>query len=70
MNDLANRLIKHRAKYRLTQKELADRCGVSAQTISCIERGYQKPNKVTLAKIEMVVGGENGTVQHITDQEF
>lgn len=70
MNDLANRIINYRAKHRLSQKEMADRCGVSAQTISCIERGYQKPNKLTLAKIDLVVGGENGTIQHITDQEF
>lgn len=67
MNDLANKLVAYRAKYRLTQKELATKCGVSGQTISCIERGYQKPNRVTLAKIEAVVGGENGTIQHFTD---
>ena len=67
MNDLANRLINYRAKHRLSQKELADKCGVSAQTISNIECGYQKPNKVTLAKIDLVVGGENGAVQHIAD---
>ncbi len=67
MNDLANRIINYRAKHRLSQKEMADRCGVSAQTISCIERGYQKPNKLTLAKIDLVVGGEDGAVQHIAD---
>ena len=58
MGSLADRLVMYRAKYRLTQKELAERCGVSAQTIHSIENGYQKPTKVTLAKILMVVGGE------------
>lgn len=70
MNNLANRLILYRAKNRLTQAQLADLCGVSGQTISCIERGYQKPNKVTLAKIELVIGGEDDAIQHFADQEF
>lgn len=58
MSDLGDKLIMYRAKNRLTQGELAKKCGVSTQTISCIERGYQKPNRVTLAKIIMVVEGE------------
>lgn len=60
MNDLATRLVMYRAKYRLTQADLAKKCGVSTQTISLAERGLQKPNRVTLAKILMVVGnGDN-----------
>ena len=60
MSDLANRLVMYRAKYRLTQADLAKKCGVSTQTISLAERGLQKPNRVTLAKILMVVGnGDN-----------
>ena len=66
MNDLAKELVMYRAKYRLTQSELAKKCGVSTQTISLAERGLQKPNRVTLAKIRMVVGENDGS-QHITD---
>lgn len=62
MSKLADRLIVYRAKHRLSQKELAERCGVSSQTIHSIENGYQKPSKVTLAKILMVVGGDKDEI--------
>lgn len=48
----------YRAKHRLSQKELAEKCGVSAQTIHSIESGYQEASKVTIAKIELVIGKE------------
>lgn len=67
MSDLANRLVMYRARNRLTQKELAEKCGLSAQTIHGIENGYQKPNKVTLAKIMLVVGGEKNENQHFAN---
>lgn len=57
MDELANKMIMYRAKHRLTQEQMAKRCGVSTMTISLIERGIQKPNRVTLAKIQMIVGG-------------
>lgn len=56
MATLQERMIQYRAKERLNQQELADKCGVSKQTIYSVENGYQTPNKVTAAKIEMVVG--------------
>lgn len=62
VNKLADRLVLYRAKHRLSQKELAEKCGVSAQTIHSIESGYQKPSKVTLAKILMVVGGDRNEI--------
>ena len=55
---LSDRMIKYRAAERISQQELADRCGVSKQTIYSIENETQEPSKVTLAKIEMVVGEE------------
>lgn len=55
---LAKRMIEYRAKERIKQQELADRCGVSKQTIYSIENGLQEPSKVTLAKIELVIGKE------------
>lgn len=69
MTELANRIVAYRAKNRLSQAEMANKCGVSTQTISLVERGQQKPNRVTLAKIEMIIGkGETGNEgQHIAD---
>lgn len=53
---LQERMVNYRARNRLSQGELADLCGVSKQTINSIENGNQEPSKVTLAKIELVVG--------------
>lgn len=55
---LQERMIEFRAKERINQQELAERCGVSKQTIYSIENEMQEPSKVTLAKIELVIGKE------------
>lgn len=55
---LQERMIEYRAKERINQGELAERCGLSKQTINSIENGVQDPSKVTIAKIELVVGKE------------
>ena len=52
---LAEQMIEYRAKERISQKELANRVGVSLQTINSIENGMQEPSKVTKAKIELVI---------------
>lgn len=57
--NIGSRLVEYRAKHRLSQAEMAQKCGVSTQTISLVERGAQKPNRVTLAKLEIVIGKEN-----------
>ena len=56
--NLQERMIEYRARERITQVELAERCGVSVQTVCAVENGHQDPGKVTLAKIELVVGKE------------
>ena len=56
---LQDRMIEYRARERISQTELADRCGVSYQTINSVENGTQDPSKVTVAKIELVVGKED-----------
>lgn len=58
MADLKDRMIQYRARERINQQELADRCGVSKQTIYSVESGLQDPSKITLAKIELVIGKE------------
>lgn len=59
---LQERMKVYRAKNRVTQKELAKLCGVSAQTIWSVEKGDQEPSEITRIKIELVVGrdSENG----------
>jgi transcriptional regulator with XRE-family HTH domain len=58
MTDLGKKMTAYRAKHRLSQKELADMCGVTLQTISNIEREVQSPSRVTEAKIQLVIGEE------------
>ena len=55
---LQDRMIEYRARERISQTELADRCGVSYQTINSVENGTQDPSRITLAKIELVIGKE------------
>lgn len=56
---LAEKMIYYRARERITQTELARRCGVSLQTINSIEKGSQTPSKMTMLKILMVVEDSN-----------
>lgn len=55
---LQERMVQYRAKERISQTELAERCGLSYQTINSVENGTQEPSKVTQAKIELIVGKE------------
>lgn len=52
---LSERMIEYRAKERISQRELAERVGVSLQTIHHVENGLQEPTKLTKAKIELVI---------------
>lgn len=62
---LSEKMVLYRAKERITQAELAKRCGLSLQTINSIESEQQSPSKVTIAKINLVV--DNNESQHIED---
>lgn len=53
---MQERLKKYRYDNVISQRELADRCGVSLQTINSIENGTQEPSLLTVAKIEAVIG--------------
>lgn len=54
---LSERMVLYRAKERISQAELARRCGVTLQTINSVENETQTPTRVTVVKIELVVGG-------------
>ncbi len=59
---LSNIIREVRAKWHMTQQELADRTGVSRQTINSIESGKYVPSTVLAIKIAMVF---NTTVNEI-----
>lgn len=56
---LAERMVLYRAKEGISQGELARRCGLSTQTVNSVENDTQVPSRVTVAKIELVIGKEN-----------
>lgn len=56
---LADRMVLYRAKERISQKELARRCGLTLQTVNSVENELQAPTKLTKAKIELVIGQED-----------
>ena len=62
---LAERMIEYRARERISQTELASRCGLSLQTVCSVENETQSPSKVTMAKIELVIGKEGN--EHVED---
>lgn len=48
---MKNRIRVERAECRITQQELAEKCGVSRQTINAIESGKFVPSTVLALKI-------------------
>ena len=55
---LQEKMLDYRARERISQTELAHRCGVSLQTICSVENNTQNPSKMTLRKILLVVEKE------------
>lgn len=62
---LQEEMVQYRAKERISQTELARRCGITVQTINSVENGTQTPSKVTEAKIRLVIG--NGEKEDVVD---
>jgi DNA-binding XRE family transcriptional regulator len=56
---LQEEMIRYRAKERISQTELARRCGLTVQTINSVENGSQTPSKLTEAKIRMILEEKN-----------
>lgn len=54
---LQEKMVLYRARERISQTELAERCGLTLQTINSIENGKQNPSKTTLVKIMDVIEG-------------
>ena len=53
---MKNNLRVERARVRMTQKELADKTGVTRQTIVAIEQGKFNPSTVLALKMARVFG--------------
>ncbi|MBU4479398.1 MAG: helix-turn-helix domain-containing protein [Candidatus Omnitrophica bacterium] len=51
LEKIGNKIRKARNKKNLTQRELAEKIGLSQQTVSFVERGYNNISFVTLQKI-------------------
>lgn len=54
-DELHNRLPELRARYRLTQQDLAQRVGVTRQTIIAIEKGQYNPSTTLALKLARVL---------------
>lgn len=61
---LQEQMVLYRAKERITQAELAKRCGLSRITIGCIENGTQNPTQKTRMQILLVIGGTSSDIEH------
>lgn len=55
---LRDLMINYRAKERITQEELAQRCGLSRKWVNQIENGKLLPSPVTEAKIRIAIGAD------------
>ena len=58
MDNLPSKMLEYRAKRNITQNELAERCGLTVQTITNIERCKQNPSRLTAEKIRLVIEKE------------
>lgn len=56
---LSDRMLKYRAKENISQEEAARRAGVTKQTWYNLETKIQTPSRLTVAKIEEIIGKEN-----------
>lgn len=55
-HEVRNRVRRHRRAQDLTQQELADRVGVTRQTVVSVERGRYNPSVGLALKLAQVLG--------------
>jgi len=58
MSQIGGQLMAYRKKYNLTQKELAEKLGISQSMVSKIETGEKNVSVKVLAKIVAALGGK------------
>ena len=58
-NDFSEKILNYRAKYNLSQLEMAKLCNLTVQTIYNIENGVQNPSKLTKQKILRIIENDD-----------
>lgn len=66
---MKNRIRVERAEKRMTQQELAEKCGVSRQTINAIEAGKFIPSTVLAFKIARTFGKQVEEIFELEEQD-
>ncbi|RYI29484.1 transcriptional regulator [Bacillus infantis] len=66
---LKNSVREMRARFRFTQQDLADKIGVSRQTIGLIEKGDYAPSITLALKISSVFGVPVEKIFHLEGEE-
>lgn len=56
--ELKDAIVQYRAIHNMSMKEFAQRAQISLQTVNYIEKGLQKPSRLTKEKIMLVLKGE------------
>ncbi|GCD78128.1 transcriptional regulator [Thermaurantimonas aggregans] len=67
---MKNRLRVERAEIKLSQAELAQKVGVSRQTINAIERGDYNPSVALALKIAQVFGKHVEQIFQLEDSDW
>lgn len=57
--DIAQMMLRYRAKHNISQREFAQRAGLALQTVNSIENRLQRPTPLTVEKIKIVIEEEN-----------
>jgi putative transcriptional regulator len=66
---LENRVRELRARFRISQQELADRIEVSRQTIALIERGDYSPSVVIALKMAQLFNEPVETIFYLEEEK-
>jgi putative transcriptional regulator len=69
MTGLKTHIKQHRARLDLTQQELAERVGVSRQTIISIERARYVPSTLLALRIARTIGMKVDELFELTEAE-
>ncbi|MBE6208111.1 MAG: helix-turn-helix transcriptional regulator [Rikenellaceae bacterium] len=66
---MKNRIRVERAEKRITQQELAEKCGVSRQTINAIEAGKFIPSTVLALKMARTFGKQVEEIFELEEED-
>ena len=67
--ELKDAILEYRARHNISMKEFAERAHLSLQTVHYVERGLQKPNRLTTKKILLVLKGDKDDVRRAEESK-